>query len=176
MSYQDKLSQATARLRRTLFDYKVGITGTTTQVVRLKVVINQYQDKEYTIINHDLVPFVIKLPESIPMTRLRSLTNPNNTTDEQDANTANVFLYDILPIEGFSRFSDDVERGDIIVKKVYADDDNADPYLFILQITETMGNIDQENIVWKKHYCAPTTMTIPEDILTIISEYETELF
>ena len=176
MSYQDKLAKATSRIRRHLFDYKVSITGTQTQVMRFKVTTDMYQDKEYQLISYDLVPFYLKLPEAIPMTRFRSMSNPQNVLDESDADTGNIFLYDILPLEGYSRFSDDVEKGDLIIKRIQADDDNDDPYLFILQVAETLGNIDQERIVWKQHNCAPYTRALPQNITDLILQYKNEIF
>jgi len=176
VSYQDKLARATSRIRRHLFDYKVSITGTQSQVLRFKVTTNEYQDREYELINYDLVPFYIKLPEAIPMSRFRSFDNPQNVLDQQDADTGNIYLYDILPIEGYSRFADDVEKGDLIIKRIEADDDNTDPYLFILQVAETLGNIDQERIVWKRHNCAPYTRQLPPEVISLIDQYKNEIF
>ncbi len=177
-SYQDKLSRATSKLRRKLFDYKVGVTGTSTQVIRIKTDINKYtMDRELTLVNHEIIPFSIKLPDSLPLTRLRRLNSSNDV--EEEAIVQNVYLYDVLPIEGYSKFSDNVERGDIVIKKIYPDEDDDgydNPYLLTLQITETLGNVDQDHIVWKKHYCAPYTTALPESILNIIKEFEEDDF
>lgn len=179
MGYQDKISRVTARAKRKLFDYRVSLSGTASQVLRIRTEEDMYRNKTYSVINKEVVPFVLKLPESLPLNRLRKFDenlNPVNAMDEDDADTTSAFFYDVLPIEGYSRFKDDIEKGDFIIKKVYADDDNRTPQLLVLQVTETLGNLDNDELTWKRHNLAPVTGDLPDAAVEAIQAYQDDEF
>lgn len=174
MGYQDKIVQFTARVKRKLYDYRISLSGTVTHALRIRTTEDMYRNRTYTLINHEWVPFVLKMPEAIPLNRLRKFDGTANPMDMDDADTASAFFYDMLPIEGHSRFSDDIEKGDLIIKRVYADDDNREPHLLLLQVTETLGNFDQDEITWKRHNLAPFTGALPDDVVALIQSYQDE--
>jgi hypothetical protein len=181
MSYQSKIAHSISGIRRKLFDYKIFVTGSESQVIRFVVREDAYKDREYELLDYQIIPFVVKLPDALPMTRLRTFDTLGNAvaspTDE--ASTSSIFLYDILPLEGYSRFSDNCERGDIIVQRIFTDRHDGqggnDCYLFVMQIAETVGNIDISELVWKRHNLAPYTRELPPDVVDIINTFKSRL-
>jgi len=169
MGIQNKLSEVFAPLQRKLFDYEIDIIGSDVKVIRLKIVENQYEDETtITVISNDTITLKLALPDEIPLYRLRG--------DSLDAidDTTGLFLYDILPIEGYSSFVDNVERFDIFVKKIKDENSSTDDMLMILRVTEPVGSFNVDRLVWKKFYCAPYNMTIPTEMQTIIDAYVAE--
>ncbi len=168
MSIQDKLSKIHSGLMRKLFDYQLGLVSSDVKVIRLKITENQYLDETIEVISDDTITLKLALPTEIPLYRLRG--------EEQDAidDKTGIFLYDILPIEGYSKFTDNVEKFDIFIKKLKDENVDTDPLLMILRVSETVGSFNVNQLVWKKFYCAPYNMTISTEIQTIIDTYEAE--
>lgn len=150
MSIQSKIANATANADRKLFDYKVFQSGTEVQVTRLKVSKNKYEDViQETFISKDKITIVLSNYESIPLNRLRTdLASPV-------VKTTSTFMYDILPIEGFTQFSDRLEKDDIIIQEIFDENAETPAYYLVLRVTDVLGSIKHGNIVWKKFICAP---------------------
>lgn len=146
-SIQSKLDRKTAVLRRKLFDNKIGLSGTDVKCTRLKTIKNMYDDVEtLTIISDDTIVANIKIPSDIPLTRLRA--------DEVDdvSDSTNVFFYDILPIDVYTQWADNIEKDDILIFDIF--DERDETLQIILKIAEVVTRFKQ-SIVWKKSLAAP---------------------
>lgn len=165
MGIQDKISNSQARLKRKLFDYKVFISGTRHQLIRLKTEQNKYGDETIDIISSDKVILYLDIPGDLPLSRLRS-----DILDPTQAQPENIFLFDILPVEGYSQFKDNVEKGDIFIKTIYFD--NANKYYLVLRVSEVVGAVVNNSLTWKKFQCAPYNMILPYEVQVILDEYE----
>ena len=168
MGIQNKLAEVFAPLQRKLFDYQIDLIGSDVKVIRLKIVENDYEDETITVISNDTITLKLDLPTEIPLYWLRGTAQ-----DALDEKTG-LYLYDILPIEGYSSFEDNVERFDVFIKKIKDNNSSTDPMLMILRVTEPVGSFNVDELVWKKFYCAPYNMTISTEIQTIIDAYEAE--
>jgi hypothetical protein len=162
LSAFDKISQATSKLKRKMFDYMVSLSGTDAKVILLKVAMNKYKDQEVTIVDHFVTSMIIDIPGEIPIDRLRT-----NVLIPQ-AISKSVFFYDILPIQLFTRFDDNLERGDIIIQKIMMDNNE---YFMVLEIAETLGNLLGRNIIYKKQNAAPCTQNLPKEVVQIMNIY-----
>src|SRR5690554_226531 len=108
MSLQDKLSKSSIGLKRKLFDLAVHTSGTKCKVIRLHIKEDRYRQSQKTLISTDPIEIFLDLPEELPMTRLRK------DVTEAQAKTENIFFFETLPIDGFAKFEDNVEYGDIV--------------------------------------------------------------
>ncbi len=165
MSFQDKIAIATSDLKRSLRDYEIEVSGTELKVIQLKTNENNYGDETITIIADSLITVVFDIPDGIPLDRLRS------SVGSPYIDTENTFIHDIIPIEGYPKFEDHVEKGDILVSKVY--DENEDtPLLWILRVSEILGSISQNRLTHRWFQCAPHLMKLPIAAQDIIDSYE----
>lgn len=167
MSYQSKIAAATSKLKRKLRDHSVSIAGDDVRVIRLKITENQYGDETITIVDHDDIVIVLDIPEGIPLDRLRvNLSEPVTTTES-------IFLFDILPIIGYAQFEDNVEKGDVLVFKMYDEDDedNGTNYTLILRVSEILGNFSHGRISGRRFQCAPHNIILPTEVQDIINTY-----
>lgn len=163
MGVYDKIANSQGKLKRKFFDYSVNNSGTENKVILLKLTTNKYNDIEVEIAKHFISSIVIDIPGEIPIDRLRTdITIPQATTQS-------VFLYDILPVQIYSKFEDNIERGDIIVEKITMD---SGVYYLVLEVAETLGNILGRQIVYKKQNAAPYTKTLPTEVKSIIENYK----
>lgn len=166
MSIQDKITKAVSPSLRKIFDYKVSASGTESQVVRLKVARNQYQDiTDIDVVSHDTV--VIKFPNltELPLTRLRTeLTNAPTTT-------TSLFLYDLLPITAIAQFQDNIEWNDILIRKLYSDLPSTPQMYLVLQVTEVFGTFSNNFLLWRQFNCAPYNEALPVEVQTIVDSY-----
>jgi len=162
---QDKISKAQVSVRRKLRDYKIEQSGFEGQVIRLKTDVDMYDDETITLISDDVITLSLDLPEKIPYTRLRQ-----NVT-EAPATTENLFLYEILPISGYAKFTDNIEKGDILIHKIY-DDVHSAPYLFILRVSELIATVSIRHITSREFQCSPYNMPLPVEVQDLITQYE----
>ncbi len=168
MSIQDKIAASQIRYRRKLRDYSVFINGIETKVIRLKVTINKYEDEtDINVISHGVVTLALDIPEDIPMDRLRT------SVLEPTVQTESTFLYDILPIVGIARFEDNIEKGDILILKIYDETVN-DPLLWILRVSELLAVIDNRYLVSRTFQCSPHNLALPTEVQNIVDMYEEE--
>ena len=169
MSYQSKIAESTSRLKRLLRDYSIKMTGDDIKVIRLTITINKYGDEtDLEILSNDVITITLDIPDQIPLSRLRT-----ELGSELITTTENTYLYDILPIIGFSRFEDNVEKGDFLIQKVYDEDDeeNLTNYLWTLQVSEILGNFSHGRITGRRFQCAPYNGAFPTEVQTLINAY-----
>ena len=169
MSYQSKIALAHASLKRKLRDYSVDQTGDDVKLIRLTLTTDKYgDDTDLVIHSHELVTLTFDMPDQIPISRLRT-----DLGSELITTTENVYLYDILPIIGFAKFADNIEKGDFLIQKVYDNDDvlNNTNYLWTLQVSEILGNFSHGRLSGRRFQCAPYNGTFPAEVQTIINAY-----
>ena len=171
MGVQDKLSKHQIKSLRKLRDYSVFVNGVETLAVRLKVVRNIYGDSnDFQIVSSDVIRIALDLPNEIPLTRLRK------DVTKEVPQTQNIYLHEIIPIEGHAESKDNIEREDIIVIRIFDEKDGEQekedkPYLFVLRVSEVLGMIGNRHIVAQKFQCAPYNVALPQSIQDFIDEY-----
>lgn len=171
MSVQDKLSKHQVKSFRKLRDYSIRVNGVETKVVRLKVQRNMYGDSTgFGIVSDDVINIVLDLPNEIPLSRLRK------DVTKEVPQTQNIYLHEILPIEGQAESAHNIEREDILVVRIFDEKDGEPdkedkPYLFVLRVSEMLGMIGNRHIVAQKFQCAPYNVALPQSIQDLVDEY-----
>lgn len=163
MDLQSKLEFASASLRRKLFDQQITLTGKATKVMRVKMKINDYGDAgETKIVSNGIVECYLEYPGEIPLTRSRK----DEAFDQ--ASNPHLYLFDILPISLYTKFSDNIEKYDFIIDKVL--DEHGNAIKFVLQVSEMVGTF-RSSILWKKSQCAPYNGPIDSQLQAMIDAY-----
>lgn len=169
MSIQDKLSAFHINIKRKLFDFNVSNLGVEVKVIRLKTTESRYGDEEIEVINDDLLTVNIDLPADLPLTRLR------DSVLDAEPTPSSVFLYDILPIEGYAKLEDLVEKGDILIVRIFFDlEKPEDCKFFILRVSEVLGNLSNRYMVRKHFQCSPHTIALTQAVQDIVDTYKTQ--
>lgn len=166
MGLQDKIIKSQIGATHSLRDYKISQMGFEGQVIRLKVEENRYGDETIEIINDDVITLSLDLPDEIPQTRMRQ------DVTQEVAQTDSFFFYDILPIEGFSAFDDNIEQGDILIIKMFDGVSDNYPFLLVLRVSEIIGTVSLRYLTSRKFYCAPHNIALPEAVQEIIDNYK----
>ena len=162
MGIQDKLDTGLSALKRKLTDYKIDISGREFQVLHIATTRDKYEDETVTMISNKTVTAIIKYPSDIPLYRYRS--GSSTITHASDG----VYLYDILPINLFTKWADKVEKFDLLVQKITDDQDIIVP--IVLRISEVLGSFNTE-LVWKYAQAAPYNQTLSSTVQTAIDTY-----
>jgi hypothetical protein len=169
MSLQSKIAASHTKLKRKLRNYAVDQTGDDIKVIRLTMTTNKYgDDTAMTVVSHGVITLTLDIPDQIPLTRLRT-----DLGSELTVTTENTYLYDILPIVGFSKFTDQIEKDDFIIQKIYDEDDvtNGTNYLWTLQVTEILGNYSHGRLTGRRFQCAPYNGVFPAEVQTLVDAY-----
>lgn len=163
MSVQSKLAKSQIAMRNRLHDYNISQIGTETKVVRLKTTRTLEGDfDEEEVVSHDTLILYLALPEEIPITRFRkNLLQPEAKTD-------NVFFYDILPIDVYAQYKDNLAKDDILIRRLNVYNDS---FYQVLQITETLANFQGDQLTWMKFQSAPYTAPFTQEIADIVDSY-----
>jgi hypothetical protein len=167
MSIQDHIAKSLSKLKRKLYDYTIKTIGTESKVILLKIEKDQWGDEEtLRIVKNSVCELFLNIPEDIPISRLRT------DITQEVAKTTSTFFYDILPIEIYAKFEDNLEKGDILIKIIRTDSTN---FYMVLQVTDLMGNFDNGYMTRRKYYAAPYLMMLPSEVQTIIDSYLLEM-
>lgn len=161
MSYQSKIAQALAKVKRKNFDRMIKLVGRPISVLRFRITTDMYDDETRTLIDKQRLEVNMVFPSEIPLYRF----DRNNYN--KDVDDTGVFMFDILPIEIFTKWGDKVEKGDFIVCKLR--DEVGNGIELLLQITETVGQFDTYSLIWKKSLCAPYSGQLEAEIQTLIN-------
>ena len=167
MGIQDSLSKAFVNWKRTIRDYAIHNTGFEGNVIRLKTTSDMYGDAEVEVISSSIINIALDIPDEIPLTRLRrDVLTPN------DVELKNTFLYDIIPVRGYAKWADNVEQGDFLIHKIYAEDKNVENvYLWLLRVSEMLGSISVRHLTNMSSQCAPYNGALPQTVQDIIENY-----
>ena len=166
MSIQDKIAISQILFKRKIRDHSIFVNGIESKVIRLKVTENRYSDETLSVINHETLTLALDIPDDIPLDRLR------NSDLEPTFDTQSVFLFDILPIVGTAKHTDNIEKGDILILKILDEVASHDPLLWTLRVSEILGSINNRYLVNRSFQCAPYNLTLTAEIQEIISIYE----
>ena len=166
MSIQDKIAASQILFKRRIRDYSISINGVETKVIRLKVTENKYSDEIVEVIDHETLTIALDIPEDIPLDRLR------NSNLEPTFDTQSTFLYDILPIMGTAKHTDNIEKGDILILKIMDEVTTHDPMLWTLRVSELLGVFSNRYLINRTFQCSPYNMTLSAEVQEIISIYE----
>ena len=164
MSIQDALSRKLSPIKRKLFDYKIRLSGNRSKIIRLKTTENKYGDEDITIVSDCQIIAIRNYPSEIRLYRLRT------EVQIPISESTGIYFYDILPIEVFTQWKDNVEVGDILVRKIRDENYCTDPLLNIIRITEVLGAFTDE-LAWKKSQASPHTMKMTTQLQLLIDNY-----
>lgn len=171
MTIQDRLERRFAPAVRKLFDRNVRLAGITVYGVRLRFKEDMYSDEyDSSIVSRDPVVAIVDYPSEIPLHRIRDTESSDETPAvNESGSSTGVFFYEILPIELYTRWSDNVMRGDILVHEM--EDEQGNMLRMRLRVTEDLGHF-RSVLTWKKHYCAPYNGRYNEELDSELEEFE----
>ena len=129
-------------------------------VTRFFVQEDIYSDESRTMIHQDDIAMILVYPPGeIPLQRFRTGSGSAAVGD------TGLFFYDILPIEVYAQFKDQVENGDYILQVIK--DEVGNKIGILLKITNMFGAWDTE-LVWRKGWAAPESGDLPAEVLAAI--------
>ena len=166
MALQDRLAQASLGLKRKMYDFAVEQNGTAMPVIRVKVERDMYGQGRTQVIDNGTQTIYLDMPSELPMSRMRkSILDPV-------AESQSVFFYDVLPVDGYAKFENNVEKDDYLIGVFEME---SDYWYFIFQVTEILGNLVQRKVTWKKFQCAPYSGKLPSEVAPIVDLHLDEL-
>jgi hypothetical protein len=145
-SIQSYLEESNIAIKRVLFDNQIEMMGKMTKALRLKIDEDRYGDGEIKIISKSIIECMIIYPGNVPLLRNRA-----DATSDTNA-SQNIMLFDILPIDLYAKWGDNIERFDFIIDKTK--DENGNYTKFILQVSDLVGTF-RDSLQFKKWLCAP---------------------
>jgi len=154
-SVQSYLEESNIAIKRTLFDNQIELMGKMTKALRLKIDEDRYGDGEIVIISKSIVECMIVYPGNVPLLRSRSDAVTDTTSGQ------NIYLMDILPIDLYAKWGDNIEKHDFIVDKTR--DENGNYTKFILQVSDLVGTF-RDSLQFKKWLCAPYNGPLTSDV------------
>lgn len=161
MSIQDKISANTYEWKQKIFDTHIEYLGNEVKALNFDITeINHYGDTELTISTDNQITAIIDFPNNeVPIT-----FDTGNQSEEH------FHLYDVLPIEGYFKFEDNIKVKDIIVLKIQISPSNTQ--LVSLQVLEPIVRA-MKYVTWQKFRLAPYTFNIDKypEIQTIFDNY-----
>jgi len=164
MSIFQSIANSSAKLKRRLIDENIRKLGREMKIIRIHGDEDIFQDMtNVNELSKDVIDVIIKFPTEIPLDRYRA--------DQSEAvEETRTFFFDILPIEAYTKFSDHVERRDLLF--FYLEDELKNKIPFLLQVTEVFGSFGT-SLVYKKLYLAPQHGALTQSILNSLSNYYT---
>ena len=117
---------------------------------------DKYHDREFTITSSGSVSGIINYPDNeIPI-----LFNTSDNTD----NSLTVHMYDLLPIESWFKFENNLNKGDILLQKIKVnptgDVTDTDSFrILMLEVVDVIGKASLE-VTYLKYHLAPITLSI----------------
>jgi len=145
-SFQTRSSRKLRNLRKKLIDNKMKRIGLDLELFVLSVENNKYEDEtKIELLDTRTVFGYIDYPgEEIPITNKFG----NNSS------TLGFHLYDILPIEFYCRWEDNINISDIIIHKILMPDDTMKA--ITLQVVDRVARADAD-FIFQKFILAPYT-------------------
>jgi len=167
MSFQDRLLGFTDKVKRVVYDEKLKTSGTESRFIRLTTTEDDFGDvEEVVVVNHEEIILEIQNLEEIPLSRMRKdLSTPIGTA------TSGLYLMDILPITCRARFKDQINKGDILIKKLQDENPNSPPYYLALRVLEPIGTFSPNSITAITYNLAPYTESFSQEVVDIINDY-----
>lgn len=168
LSIQQKLEKASLTARYKLFDNQIKLVGKSSLVSRFKIERNQYEDDIVVeSVKEDTVEVTIVYPAEIPISRLRN----NNFNSIPDGQT-NIYLFDVLPIDVYVKWTDNIIKGDFLLDIIK--DENGNSIKILLKISEELFTPGSYGIVYRKLWAALYNGEIPVELQQTISQINLE--
>lgn len=114
-----------------------------------------YGNTPENIVEYRDITAILIIPPEFPVDRYRQ------DISKVTVDTTTTFFYEILPISLYTRWEDNVERGDYFLYTIEDEVGNNIPIVF--RVSETLGSF-RESMVWKTQYCAPFNGILPDDV------------
>ena len=147
--------------KRTVYDLNISRVGVTAYLFRYKFTKDKHGDNtEIKFVSSDTIECIIKYPPDVPLFRNRAATG-------EAIVSSGVFLYDIMPIDVYFKFTDNVEKGDYLVHVIRDSLDNKD--IIMLQVADVVGSF-HTRIVQRKGIVAPYNGLLTDELTTKIDE------
>jgi len=159
-SAYDKINNFCARAIRKLSDYSIFTQGRKTECTRLTSVRDIWGNAEPETISVSSIQAIFVFPPGeMPLIRLRA-----GQGTQSQVQATSLFFYDILPVEVYIRWEDQIEVGDVIY--FIALDENQRKMPIVFKILDQKGAFSSQ-LIWRKMLAAPVTnidQEIPADL------------
>jgi len=160
MGSYDRINDYLAPAIRKLSDYHVATQGRRTECTRLTKINDVWGNSDSGTISVSQIQAIFVFPPGeMPLIRLRA----GKGTQAQTQSTG-LFFYDLLPIEVYIRWEDEIEVGDVLYFVALDEKGNKMPIVF--KVLDQKGAFSSQ-LIWRKMLCAPITnleTEIPEDL------------
>lgn len=162
MSIFQSISDSSAKLKRRLIDENIRKMGREMKILRIQGVEDIFQDlSDINELSKGVIDVILKFPTEIPLDRYRA-------DYDESVEETRVFFFDLLPIEAYTKFSDHVEKRDLLFFNL--EDEMRNKIPFLLQVTEVFGSFNT-SLVYKKLYLAPQHGALNKSILDQLNDY-----
>ncbi len=162
MSVYESISKASLKSKRRLFDFNVGLLGQKMKAIRISVNEDIFHDTDIEgILSSEKIEVIIRFPSEMPLHRYR-------LGSQEKVEETRTYFYDILPIEGYSKLEDHIEKNDFIF--FFLEDEKYNKIPFLLQAVDSFGKFEI-GLVWKKHYFAPYHGELEQSIISYLEEF-----
>ena len=160
MAAYNKINDYCAGAIRKLSDYHIFTQGRKTECTRIAVKKDVWGNADTEAISVSQIQAVFIFPPGeMPLIRLRA----GKGTQSQVQSTG-LFFYDILPVEVYVRWEDEIEINDIIY--FYALDEKGNKMPIVFKILDQKGAFSSQ-LIWRKLISAPITnldQEVPPDL------------
>lgn len=161
MGIGESIHRSSLKVKRRLFDREIQSKGRRVKGIKLSFDEDIFHDKRFEVIEAEEIQAVIRFPDQMPLDRFR-LTNSPQVAESR------TYFFDLIPIEGYFRFSDHIETGDMIF--FFLEDEKYNKIPYLLQAVDTFGAFDY-GIVWKMHYLAPYNGKVLPEIIQYLEQF-----
>lgn len=166
MSMQNKILQSSHKLRRKLYDEKLKRSGHENKLIRLSITTDDFGDySDITVINNELVEVEVVGLQGIPINRFRS-----NLGQPLSLPTTGMHFFDVLPIIVKAPWQVQLEKDDILIKKIQDDRDETKYLYLTLQVTDTTGTFDTA-LVAREYNTSFYTEELTQEVIDLIETY-----
>lgn len=153
-------------MRRKLYDEKLKRSGNESKLIRLTLQVDDFGDyTDISIVNHELIEAEIVGLNNIPINRLRT-----NLGTPLAVPTTGLSFFDVLPIVVKAPWNVNLEKGDILIKKLQDEREDTKNLYLTLQITETLGTFDTA-LIAREYNSSFYTEELTQEIIDLIEIY-----
>lgn len=160
MGAYNKINDYVAPAIRKLSDYHILTQGRKSECTRLTKIRDIWGNADSeTISVSEIQAIFIFPPGEMPLIRLRA-----GQGTQAEVQATGLYFYDILPVEVFVRWEDQIEVNDVIY--FFALDENKNKMPIVFKILDQKGSFSSQ-LIWRKMIAAPITnidTEIPRDL------------
>lgn len=164
MSIQSKIANSSVRRKRKMYDNALRTIGHETKVIRLQVNKDKYGNSESFIQSHEIITAYFDYPGDIPLytTRTGGISK-----------SVGSFIYDVLPVQAYFLFDDNVQEGDVLIRKFNEGLDGEKVFLHTFEVLEQLGTFSTA-LLMKKYNLVPSQLDYSKypELYKIIDMYE----